>query len=320
MSQYNTLSTFAGLASALAASAAVAAPALPDAQARAAWGTAMSHLPVPSEGCFKASYPSTKWQAVTCKAAPTRPYLPRHGARGFTVGNGNDYAAVTATLTQSAVGSFPVTKKVRSETGYGGAPNTYSLQLNSDFMTTAACNGAAVPSQCLSWEQFVYSSSETAAFMQYWLINYGSTCPRGGWMSYSGDCYRNSAAVTVPQLPITDLGKVKLSGAAVASGNDTLVFTSPTEAYSTSGKDTVVDLATAWKGSEFNVIGDGGGSQANFNKGANITVEIAIDDGTTVAPTCQGNDGTTGETNNLTLGSCTTAGGATPYVKFTEKR
>ncbi len=309
----------AGLSVAMAAAAAAAAPAPSDARARAAWGTMMAHVRVPGEGCFKASYPSTAWQQVACKAAPARPYLPRHGARGDIVGNGNDYAAVTATLTASAVGSFPVTKDVKSETGYGGEPNTYSLQLNSDFMTTAPCAGASNPSQCLTWEQFVYSSSETAAFMQYWLINYGSNCPRGaGWMSYEGSCYRNSAAVDVPQLPITDLGKLQLSGAAVSGGNDTLVFTSPTEAYSTSGKDSVVDLATAWQASEFNVIGDGGGSEAKFNKGASITVEIALDDGATVAPVCKAHDGTTGETNNLKLGKCTAKGGATPTVTFTE--
>jgi hypothetical protein len=310
--------TALALAGALAASPAMAAPS--DARARAAWGAAMARVPVPAEGCFKASYPSTRWQAVTCTAAPLRPYVPRNGRRSYTVGDGNDYAAVTSALTASAVGSFPVTKNVKSETGYGGAANTYSLQLNSDFMVTAPCSGAADPSNCLSWEQFVYSSSSHAAFMQYWLINYGSTCPRGGWMSYSGDCYKNSAAVYVPTLPITDLGQFALSGAAVAGGNDTLVFTSGSEAYSTTGKDSVVDLAAAWQGSEFNVIGDGGGSQANFNKGASLTVKIAVDDGTKLAPMCVADDGTTGETNNLTLKSCKAKAGATPYVEFTESR
>jgi hypothetical protein len=30
-------------------------------------------------------------------------------------------------------------------------------------------------------------------------------------------------------------------------------------------------------------------------------------------------EGSTGETNNLTLGSCTTSSGSTPYIEFTEK-
>ncbi len=153
-----------------------------EAQQREAWRAAIEQNPAPEEGCFKATYPKAEWVAVQCGTAPTRPYMPRHGRRGFTVGNGNDYAAVTSTLTSSAVGSFPTVTGVKSETGYGGAANTYSLQLNSDFMNTAGCNGSSNPSSCLTWQQFVYSSSETAAFIQYWLINYGSTCPSGGWM------------------------------------------------------------------------------------------------------------------------------------------
>jgi hypothetical protein len=185
-------------------------------------------------------------------------------------------------------------------------------------MNTAGCNGSTT-GDCLTWEQFVYSSSETSAFMQYWLINYGNKCPSGaGWMAYEGSCYKNSTAVTVPQIAITSLGNFKLSGTAVSGGNDTLVFTNATQAYSTTGKDSVVYLATAWSQSEFNVIGDGGGSEAKFNKGASITVEIGLTDGSSAAPTCEGDDGTTGETNNLNLGACTASGGSTPSIKFTE--
>ena len=77
-------------------------------------------------------------------------------------------------------------------------------------------------------------------------------------------------------------------------------------------------LADGWKGSEFNVIGDGGGSQANFNVGTALTVEIDLTDGTTGAPVCQANDGTTGETNNLNLKRCTASGGGVPSVVFKE--
>ena len=301
------------------AKSASAAPRSPaEAQQQKAWREAIESNPAPAEGCFRATYPKAEWVAVPCGTAPTRPYLPKHGQRGFTVGNGNDYAAVTSTLTSSAVGSFPTVTGVKSETGYGGAANTYSLQLNSDFMNTAGCNGSSNPSSCLTWQQFVYSSSETAAFIQYWLINYGSTCPSGGWMQYEGSCYKNSTAVTVPQIPITQLSGFKLSGRAVAGGNDSLVLTTATQAYRLTGKDSVVYLATAWKGSEFNIVGDGGGSAAKFNTGSSIKVKIALKDGSTAAPTCESDDGTTGETNNLKLGSCSVAGGNTPVVEFTE--
>lgn len=313
----------AGLQAVILASAASAAPPSAGgqdtaaAQAHEAWRSAILAVPVPEEGCFTAGFPSAAWVKVPCKAAPARPYIPRSAARGLTVGNGNDYAAVTAGLTIAAAGSFPVVKNVTSEKGYGGAANTYSLQLNSGFMTTKACSGAAVPAKCLSWEQFAYSSRSTAAFMQYWLINYATKCP-ASWASYGSDCYTNSNAVTVPQIPITSLAGLKIQATAVAGRLDTLVMTTPTQAYSTTGKDSVVDLATAWTNSEFNIVGDGAGSQAKFNKGSSVTVDIGVRDGTKTAPTCSSNDGTTGETNNLTLGACHAYSGAVPSVKFTE--
>jgi hypothetical protein len=113
--------------------------------------------------------------------------------------------------------------------------------------------------------------------------------------TFSPDCYKNSAAVSVPLQAISQLANLKLSGMAVASGTDTLVFTTETEAYSTTGKDSVVDLLTDWKESEFNVIGDGGGSEAVFNKGASITVKIAVTDGSTAAPACAANAGAEGD-------------------------
>jgi hypothetical protein len=305
---------------AIAAAAVIAGTATPARAADAAheaWRESITRTPLPASGCFTAEFPEISWKPVACTTAPARPYLPRHGRHSRTVGNGNDYAAVTSTLTSAAVGTFPTVTGVKTEKD--GGSNVYSLQLNSNFMSTAACNGSSNPSQCLTWLQYVYSSSETAAFMQYWLINYGNTCPAGGgWNSYQGSCYKNSAAVSVPKLPIADLADFKVSGTAVNGGNDTLIFSNSSKAYSTSGKDSVVDLATAWKGSEFNIIGDGGGSEAKFNTGSSVTVKIALTDGSTAAPTCEANDGTTGETNNLNLKNCTVSSGSTPSISFVE--
>jgi hypothetical protein len=297
-----------------------AAPTDPEVQAQLAWRSTISHTPTPHEGCFTATYPSTTWSTTACTTAPNVPYVPRHGMRGWVAGigagNGNDYTAVSAGLTSAAEGTFPTVTGVTKETD--GKANVYSIQLNSQFFASPTCSGAANPASCLGWEQFVYSSSSQAAFMQYWLITYGNTCPTG-WNSYSGDCYRNSAAVSAPKQVIAQLANLRLTGQAVAGGIDTLTFTTATNAYSTTGKDSVVGLAGYWNGSEFNIIGDGGGSEAVFNKGSKVTVNIALTDGSTAAPTCPGNSGTTGETNNLTLGACTVSGGATPSVTFTEK-
>jgi hypothetical protein len=286
------------------------------------WREAIAQTDVPTEGCFQASYPSLAWNKVACTVAPNVPFRPRTGHISQTVGDGNDYAAQAASgVIKKTVGSFPKVTGVTSEKGLLGA-NDYSIQLNSNFMNTAACNGARVPARCLDWEQFVYASGYDSAFMQYWLINWNNPCP-SGWFTDGGDCYTNSAAVTAPREAITALKTLKLSGAAKKgtakkAGIDTLVFTVGTKAYSTTGLDTVVDLATAWAQSEFNIIGDGDGSQATFNSGSSVTVKIALASGTKNAPICESDAGTTGETNNLNLGSCAGTGGATPYIEFIE--
>lgn len=293
----------------------------PNAAHLQAWRAALAHAPTPGHGCYTATYPLTTWIKVACVTAPNRPYIPLSGRGGSqTVGDGNDYAAVTSTLTSNAVGSFPKVKRLRTETDHGQA-NVYSIQLNSNFISgDQACSGAYNPNQCLGWLQYVYSSSETAAFMQYWLIHYtgGSVhCP-GGWNTFSGDCWKNSSAVSVPQEPVTDLPQMNLSGNAVNGGLDTLAYMDGANAYSTTGQDSVMYLSAGWTGSEFNIIGDGGGSEADFNAGAALTVEIDLTDGTTAIPTCKAHDGTTGETNNLNLKTCKATGGAVPRIKFKE--
>ncbi len=293
-----------------------AAPARAADAAHEAWRATIEQTPTAAEGCFRASYPSTRWSQVACKQAPARPFLPRRGRLGRTVGDGDDYAAGSAGLTSQATGAFPKVTGVTSETGLAGA-NDYSLQLNSNFMLTAACGGSG-NANCIGWLQYVYSSGYQVAFMQYWLINYGSPCPKGGWMAYGGDCYKNSAAVSAPQVAITGLSKLKMTGKAVSGGNDFLTFTSDGEAYRTSGKDSVVYLAAAWNASEFNIIGDGDGSAANFNSGSSVTVQISLLDGSTAPPTCEVNAGTTAETNNLNLKNCAVAGGTKPSIKFVE--
>ena len=185
----------------------------------------------------------------------------------------------------------------------------------------AACAGH---SGCTVWQQFIYSpdyqfDGEAAVFMQYWLIGWGSSACPSGWMSAGGgDCFRNSAIATAPDIPITSLAKLTLSGSVVAGGNDTVVFNNGTQAYSITGRDSVVDISSVWTQSEFNVVGNAGGSRAQFNKGSSVTVKVALTDGSTAAPRCVANAGSTGESNNLNLGSCTTAGGTTPSIQFTE--
>jgi hypothetical protein len=306
----------------------------PEATARDNWRDFMTHNPESAEGCFHASYPNFVWEKTDCKVAQPRVHpvhrKPTNGASEVT-GNGHDYVAEAAGLITQTLGTFPKVTGVTSESSVGVAafggggilgPNEYTLQINTNFTgTTSVCAGH---SGCTVWQQFIYSpdynvQGQAAVFMQYWLIGWGSSrCPSGWGSDGGGDCYRNSAFVAAPDIPITSLAKLTLSGAAVAGGNDTVVFNSGTQAYSVSGKDSVVDISSVWRESEFNVVGNAGGSRANFNSGSSVTVKVALTDGSTAAPTCVANAGSTGETNNLNLGTCTTASGTNPSIQFTE--
>jgi hypothetical protein len=309
-----------GAAFMTATTGAVASTSPEVAALQANWRDAISHTPAPQVGgCFTAHYPNVAWSKVDCVTAPNIPYIPRTGRNNGaqTVGDGHDYAIGTASLISTGVGSFPSVTGLRSEKGADGA-NSYTLQMNSEFFNGPVCAGAQTPSKCLTWLQYVYSSGEQAAFMQYWLIYWNKSCP-AGWMSDGGgDCYKNSAAVRAPREVITDLSKMSMTGSATNGGVDTTTFADGANAYTTTGPDTVVYLAKYWTGAEFNVIGDGGGSSAKFNSGTKLTVEIAVNDGSTAAPTCESNAGTTGETNNLNLGACTAKAGDTPSISFTE--
>jgi hypothetical protein len=307
-----------------------------EAQSHEAWRDNMARIEAPRAGCFQADYPSIVWTEVQCQAAvprvpprPPRPPVNQSRASGQTVGNGVDYVIQSAGLIKSTVGTFPTVINVTAETGVGVpafgnggilGPNEYTLQINSNYLaTTAACAGKL---GCTVWQQFVYSPDYSTkgtaqVFMQYWLLNYGTACP-GGWTSSGTDCYRNSSGLNAPDEPITELANMKLSASATGGGNDTATFTHGTTAYAVSAADSALSLSTIWNQSEFNVVGNAGGSQAQFNQGASITVNIAITDGTSNTPTCVANDGSTGETNNLTLGACTASAGSTPSVQFTE--
>lgn len=315
-----------------------AAPAVTeaDAAARAIWHEAMSHNTESGPGCFQAVYPSYVWEQTACKAvhrtlhrAPQKPSFDQL----FVTGNGADYVIQGTGLISETVGSFPTVSNVTSERSAGVAAfggggilgrNEYSLQINTDFNgTTAACAGH---SGCVVWQQFVYATDfetagEAAVFIEYWLIGWGSSaCPNNWQSDGAGDCVINSNATAAPDVAPTtaSLAKMSLTGTAVSGGSDTVVFNNGTTAYSLTAPDSVVDIAQVWQQSEFNIVGDAGGSRADFNRGASITVKVAVHDGSTATPSCIANSGTTGETNNLNLGTCTASGGSTPSVSFKE--
>jgi hypothetical protein len=329
-----------GFAQIATTSSAVTATAVdPELVAHENWRALMANNDVPTEGCFHASYPNFVWESVDCKVAQPRVHpvhiklTDRAAPVAQAAGNGNDYVAQAQGLITQAVGLFKVTG-VKSETGVGVAesqdlgilgPNEYSLQINTNAdQATYPCRGHG---DCTAWQQFIYATDyavqgEAAVFMQFWLLGWGSSaCPIGWTKSKSGvDCYGNSAQVAVPDLPITDLGYMQLSAKVTAGGLDVVTFSYAGDAWATTGRDGLTDIGMVWNQAEFNVVGDGGGSEAVFNPGSTITVSLFVFDGSDSAPACVGNSdqGQSGETNNLNLGLCQAAFVLAPVIQFNE--
>jgi hypothetical protein len=307
-----------------------------DTAARDNWRALISSNTDFGEGCFQATYPSIFWEQVECKVLHPRvhPRIRKPG-EGQVTGNGHDYVAESSGLTSGALGTFPTVTGVKSEKSVGVAafgdggilgPNEYTLQLNTNFAgpdATAACDGSTT-GECLVWQQFIYATDyevegEAAVFMQNWLIYWGDTpCPSGFGSDGEGDCYGNSNYISAPDVKPTKLASLSISASAKDGGNDKVIFTDGTTAYAVTEPDRTLYISQVWNESEFNVVGDAGGSRAHFNTPVSITVKVALTDGTTSAPTCVANAGTTGESNNLDLGTCSTASGSSPSIEFTE--
>lgn len=288
------------------------------------WHRLLARNPLPGSGCFQTSYPSTEWMRVACSTPPHILYPVPASRRAVealaqSVGDGADYSADTSpSLMSTAVGAFPhvtgVTKVKSVENpkfgccGLNGV-NSYTLQLNSYFFSTSACGKIK---DCEGWEQFVYEnppgSSEGALFIQDWLVptvpSGLSGCPPGkGWEYADGGCVQNSPnAVSVPNVSIKSLGKFTETGAAASRGDSIYLSVGSTEyGMKNIQGNGITDLSAHWRGAEFNVIGDGGGDIANFNKGSTISVSLQTDTDLTRAPECPANSGTTGESNNLSF-------------------
>jgi hypothetical protein len=74
--------------------------------------------------------------------------------------------------------------------------------------------------------------------------------------------------------------------------------------YEEASGNPIAGARAGWKEMEFNVFGDGGGTNAIFNPGSTLTVRDSILLGTGNTYTCTDN-GTSGESNNLTLSAKT---------------
>ncbi len=304
-----------------AAPQASATQATREKEARDTWRKQILVVPKPKSGCFTSSYPEKSWREIACKpSTPHKLYLPKRGGKSQidTVGGGGptDFSATVTGHITLAEGMFDSVTGVTS-TG------AYTLQMNTAPFTTSTCSGSPDPANCSGWEQFVYPSGG-GAFIQYWLLKYGpagTQCPTprhascaanssysDGWCPFQFDptgpvyCVVNGVnEAPAPATAMTGLGNLTLSGGAGSGGSsDSIAMTVSGTPYSATGGNYFPDLGSQWNEAEFNVFGDGGGSQAVFNSGANMVVRTEVLSGTTAGPGCD-LQSWTGETNNLSL-------------------
>jgi hypothetical protein len=205
--------------------------------------------------------------------------------------------------------------------------DAYTVQLNSDLYPLAPCGTNA---RCTGWEQLVYHTPKAQTkiallYIQVWRIKIGETglqCPpsSSGWVSAFGDCVHNSPFLAAPQIPIGQLTKVSLTLSAAPTG-DSAFLTYGTKVYGMKDLQAdFMDLSEHWTGAEFNVFGWCCSTQAVFNHGSKLTARLEVDDGSTAAPACNVNAGTTGETNSLSFVAAPTKPQALTYpsILFTE--
>jgi hypothetical protein len=303
-------------------------------QKREEWQRSMSQIPVPKQGCFNSSYPSLEWHEVPCGQPSQFPNPPAGGPWPNVVGNGNDISAMKSgpNNISSATGSFDSVTAGATVSGLWGnnpnTPNAFSLQINSQFFWTPACDGFA---NCKGWQQFIYSQNQCngpCVFMEYWLINYGPSCPPGPsaeglwpWKHPTNsvndyDCYFNSVSTPAPAVTAAQLQFTTLTGTA-AGGSDQVMLIG-TSTASVTVLPSVLSLAQVWGIAEFNIFGDCCYRQANFSPATTIVVaRTQVNNGTNNPPICMV-QGFTAETNNLSFGpSPPAASGAGPALIFT---
>lgn len=236
--------------------------------------------------------------------------------------------------------------------------NTQSPVNDSDGapFVTPACNSAPNGAAgCSGWQQFLFSQTQGPAptgseqsvpgapgttpgvFIEYWLYGYGSPCPNlPSWATSqdnpfaplwandgAGDCILNGPVSYFPPQTAADLPYLVMTSTVTASTDRVTLANTNTGAMAAYQEPNVLSLAQAWTEVEYNVFGDCCRTEATFTSPTVLVPQVSIVDGSTVAPICVQNDGTTGETNSLILVPtaspvCCSIGGATPSIEFME--
>lgn len=290
----------------------------------------MGQNPPPGPGCWQTIYPNTKWVQMPC-SQPDYSIVP-------TVGDGTDkFANSGSTNTAWAQGSFSSVSGITTESdsgnpcgnsnGTGHCSDYYSLQINTNSFQCTVVHSVTC------WQQFVFLGVPTAGTIEvvYYLPGYYTSytsCPSGfsqGPSGWTGDCISiTSAAILHANNPTTRLGALTMLGSSNYGGDgyDLAQLCDGSECYAATTSGTTLGTYNHWTTTEFNVLGYGGGSTAQFNSGTSLTAEIFEYDhsGNQISPSCATSIGSivTAETNNLSLGTCTAVSPPLPHISFSE--
>jgi len=231
-----------------------------------------------------------------------------------------------------------------------GGDNDFSLQVNANQFRTSTPNATqsngtnpcASGSACTGWQQFILTNYASLSpigsniYIQFWLIGYQAafgTCPNsqipggwesgllGQWRTSNGSCFINSPAVGVPVQNISAIfsGQLLFAGINDLGGLDVVSLLVGNQGFALALPTNFIGLGQVWTQAEFNVLGLWNSSQAVFSPGQTIGVADTLTGagGTAISAKCVPNQGTTGETNNLSLGQCPCFSNGS-QIEFTE--
>jgi hypothetical protein len=337
----------------LTATNTVARMKLPNAVELEAWRRKIIHVPrEKATSCYQAKYPDATWHEVECKMIPQKANRPRvvgpvHPDQVGGASNADFVATTTNNITE-VEGQFD---SVTAPTS--GNPTSYTLQTNTAPFSTSTCNGSTatgVASQpsCQGWQQFVYSTDNSGeVYIQYWLLGWGptgATCKSpvspncngssawtDGWCPFTGsdihgntwqDCVINGPSNTgIGDVSVPNLSSLTLTAYPQDASNasDNSIATISNTANHVNGANIFPDLKSNWTNVEFNIFGDGGGSELFFAPNTTTEVRTSVASNTSLGPGCL-LESLTGESNNLTLVATTSnpAKANLPSLVFTE--
>lgn len=301
-----------------------------------------SNHPPSKPGCYTLTYPSQTWSEIQCLKASDMPPRGRTSidvmaSRRVFAGNGTDwFGDVTATgskIQKVEAGFYAVDGVTWEYDPHDSRYNSYTLQINSNSFHSPASGSY---SNCSAWQQYVYSSNWwQAAWIEYWLFNYppagNNGCPSPMTQWDSTTCHGFGSLVSAPLVPIGDLSALTFYASAKDPEFDNALdevwlYYNGTY-YADVESATVLSLYQGWTAEEFNVVGDMNGSEAEFNSGVTLAPLALITPtpfptGTWLSCSSTAPGIATGETNNLTLGSCSpsssSCAGTCGSIYFTE--